>query len=154
MFKTFHNANEKELNNSGRSLLGETMQLEGDLRSSGNVDVAGLVNGNIFVSEMIITETGSVRGTLEAQKVEINGHVEGKITAETIIVGSTAVIKGDIFFKQTLKTEEGADIDGYIKRLNNGKSNTEEDIAIEEIVERTETRKPKIVQVVQQKKAV
>ena len=154
MFKNFQSPNGKELNNSGRSLLGETMQLEGDLRSSGNVDVAGLVNGNIFVSEMIITETGSVRGTLEAQKVEINGHVEGKITAETIIVGSTAVIKGDIFFKQTLKTEEGADIDGYIKRLNNGKANTEEDIAIEEIVERSETRKPKIVHVVQQKKAV
>jgi len=154
MFKNFQSPDEKELNNSGRSLVGETMQLEGDLRSSGNVDVAGLVNGNIFVSEMIITETGSVRGSLEAQKVEINGHVEGKITADTIVVGSTAVIKGDVFFKHTLKTEEGADIDGYIKRLNNGKANTEEDIAIEEIVERTESRKPKIVHVVQQKKAV
>jgi cytoskeletal protein CcmA (bactofilin family) len=154
MFKNFQSQDEKELNNSGRSLVGETMQLEGDLRSSGNVDVAGLVNGNIFVSEMIITETGSVRGSLEAQKVEINGHVEGKITADTIVVGSTAVIKGDVFFKHTLKTEEGADIDGYIKRLNNGKANTEEDIAIEEIVERTESRKPKIVHVVQQKKAV
>ena len=40
-----------------------------------------------------------------------------------------------------LKTEEGADIDGYIKRLNNGKKNTEEDIAIEEIVERQESNK-------------
>ena len=153
MFKSF-NTEEKDLNDSGRSYLGETMQLEGDLRSSGNVDVAGLVNGNIFVSEMIITETGSVRGSLEAQKVEINGHVEGKITADVIIVGSTAVIKGDVFFKNTLKTEEGADIDGYIKRLNNGKSNTDEDIAIEEIVERTDPRKPKIVHVVHQKKAV
>ena len=86
MFKNF-NTEEKDLNDSGRSYLGETMQLEGDLRSSGNVDVAGLVNGNIFVSEMIITETGSVRGSLEAQKVEINGHVEGKITADVIIVG-------------------------------------------------------------------
>ena len=116
--------------------------------------LAGLINGNIFVSEMIITETGSIRGTLEAQKVEINGHVEGKITADTIIVGSSAVIKGDVFFKNTLKTEEGADIDGYIKRLNNGKVNSEEDIAIEEIVERAEPKKAKIVHVVHQKKAV
>jgi cytoskeletal protein CcmA (bactofilin family) len=94
---------------------------------------------------------------LEAQKVEINGHVEGKITADVIIVGSTAVIKGDVFFKNTLKTEEGADIDGYIKRVNNGKSNSEEDIAIEEIVERIETRSPrspKVVPVVQHKEAV
>ena len=154
MFKKFQGIESKSLNNSGRSLIGETMQLEGDLRSSGNVDVSGLVNGNIFVSEMIINETGSIRGTLEAQKVEINGHVEGKITADTIIVGSSAVIKGDVFFKNTLKTEEGADIDGYIKRLNNGKINSEEDIAIEEIVERAEPKKAKIVHVVHQKKAV
>ena len=78
-----------------------------------------------------------------------------KISADTIIVGKTAVIKGDLFFKDTLKTEEGADIDGYIKRMNNGKSNSEEDITIEEIVERSETiKKPKPIHVVQQKKAV
>ena len=60
------------------------MQLEGDLRSSGSIDVAGLINGNIFVSDMIITETGSVRGSIEAQRtIEINGHVEGKILADT-----------------------------------------------------------------------
>ena len=59
-----------------------------------------------------------------------------------------------IFFKNTLKTEEGADIDGYIKRINNGKSNTEEDIAIEEIVERKENIKPKAVPIAQHKEAV
>ena len=154
MFKTLRAIESKNLNHSGRSYLGETLQLEGDLRSSGAVDVAGLVNGNVFVSEMVITETGSIRGTLEASSVEINGHLEGKITADTIIVGKNAVIKGDIFFKNTLKTEEGADIDGYIKRINNGKSDTEEDIAIEEIVERKENIKPKAIPAIQHKEAV
>jgi len=154
MFKTLRAIESKNLNHSGRSYLGETLQLEGDLRSSGAVDVAGLVNGNVFVSEMIITETGSIRGSLEASSVEINGHLEGKITADAIIVGKNAVIKGDIFFKNTLKTEEGADIDGYIKRINNGKSNTEEDIAIEEIVERKENIKPKAIPAIQHKEAV
>jgi len=154
MFKTLRAIESKNLNHSGRSYLGETLQLEGDLRSSGAVDVAGLVNGNVFVSEMVITETGSIRGALEASSVEINGHLEGKITADTVIVGKNAVIKGDIFFKNTLKTEEGADIDGYIKRINNGKSNTEEDIAIEEIVERKENIKPKAIPAIQHKEAV
>ena len=154
MFKTLRAIEAKNLNHSGRSYLGETLQLEGDLRSSGAVDVAGLVNGNVFVSEMVITETGSIRGALEAGSVEINGHLEGKITADTIIIGKNAVIKGDIFFKNTLKTEEGADIDGYIKRINNGKSNTEEDIAIEEIVERKENIKPKVIPAIQHKEAV
>ena len=153
MFKTLRAIETKTLNHSGRSYVGETLQLEGDLRTSGSLDIAGLINGNVYVSEATVTETGSVRGSLEASKIEINGHIQGKITADAIVVGSTAVIKGDIFFKNTLKTEEGADIDGYIKRINNGKSNTEEDIAIEEIVERAESRKPEIVPVPQSKEA-
>ena len=153
MFKTLRAVETKTLNHSGRSYVGETMQLEGDLRSSGSLDVAGLINGGVFVSEVTVTESGSIRGSLEAAKVEINGHVQGKITADSVIVGKNAVIKGDIFFKNTLKTEEGADIDGYIKRVNNGKTNTEEDIAIEEIVERAESRRPEIVPVAQSKEA-
>ena len=153
MFKKLR-AVDKNLNHSGRSYIGETLQLEGDLRSSGSIDISGLINGNVFVSEMTITETGSIRGSTEASKIEINGHVEGKITADIVIIGKNAVIKGDIFFKSTLKTEEGADIDGYIKRVNNSKSNTEEDIAIEEILERSETKKPEIVPIPRHKEAV
>ena len=154
MFKTLRSIESKNLNHSGRSYVGETLQLEGDLRSSGSIDIAGLINGNIFVSEMTVTDSGSIRGSVEATSIEINGHVEGKVSADIIIVGKTAVIKGDIFFKNTLKTEEGADIDGYIKRASNGKTNTEEDIAIEEIVEREDPTKPRISPVVHHKEAV
>ena len=155
MFKSLRSVEGSKINHSGRSHVGETMQLEGDLRTSGAIDIAGLINGNVFVSDIVIKETGSVRGIVEATTIEINGHIEGKISANSVIVGKTAVIKGDISFRNSLKTEEGADIDGYIKRENNGKSNSEEDIAIEEIVERKEqVIKPKPIHVVQQKKAV
>ena len=153
MFKTLRAVETKSLNHSGRSYVGETLQLEGDLRTSGSLDIAGLINGNIYVSDVTVTETGAVRGSVEASKIEINGHIQGKITADTIVIGKNAIIKGDVYFKNTLKTEEGADIDGYIKRINNGKTNTEEDIAIEEIVERAESRKPEIVPVAQGKEA-
>ena len=153
MFKTLRAVETKSLNHSGRSYVGETLQLEGDLRTSGSLDIAGLINGNIYVSDVTVTETGSVRGSVEAAKIEINGHIQGKITADAIVIGRSAVIKGDVYFKNTLKTEEGADIDGYIKRINNGKVNTEEDIAIEEIVERIEPKKPEIVPVAQSKEA-
>ena len=154
MFKSLRSVEGTKINNSGRSLVGETMQLDGDLRTSGSIDVSGLINGNIFVSEMTVTETGSIRGTVEATMIEINGHIEGKISADVVVVGKTAVIKGDIFFKNSLKTEEGADIEGYIKRTNNGKSNSDEDIAIEEIVERAEVTKSQPAPVTQHKQAV
>ena len=97
MFKSFSAPEKKTLNHSGKSLVGETLQIEGDVMSSGSIDVSGLVNGNVIVNEMVITETGSVRGSVEVTKVEVNGHVDGKIMADTIIIGKNAVIKGDIF---------------------------------------------------------
>ena len=145
MFKTFQSQETKTLNHSGRSHVGETLQVEGNIRSSGSLDVSGLINGNVFVSDMVVNETGSIRGILEATSVEINGHLEGKILANSVIIGKNAVVKGDIFFKNTLKTEEGADIDGYIKRVSTGKINTDEDVAIEEIVERMDSEKQKVV---------
>ena len=151
MFKTLSAIETNSLNHSGRSDVGETLQLEGDLRTSGSLDIAGLINGNIYVSDVTVTESGSIRGSVEASKIEINGHIQGKITADAIVIGRSAVIKGDVYFKNTLKTEEGADIDGYIKRVNSNQSNTEEDIAIEEIVERVEPKKPEIVPVTQSK---
>ena len=106
MFKNFVQSESKTLNHSGRSLVGETLQIEGDFRSSGSVDVAGLINGNVFVSDLCIKETGSVTGTIESASIEINGHMEGTIFADTVIVGKTAVIKGDINFKNTLPLVE------------------------------------------------
>ena len=147
MFKNLRSIESKNLTHNGRSYVGETLQIEGDFRSSGSVDISGLINGNVFVSEMTIKETGSVRGSIESSTIEINGHVEGKITADSVTIGKSAVIKGDIFFKNSLKTEEGADIDGYIKRVNNGKVNTEEDIAIESIVEKEKPIKSKVIPV-------
>ncbi len=131
---------------SGRSFIGESMQIEGDLHSPGGVDVAGLINGNVHVGEMIVFDTGSVKGNLHVKKIEINGHVEGQIIADTITLGRNSVIKGDILFKISLKTEEGAEIDGYIKGTKAKKNiQEEEDKDIEEIVAKPELGKPTLV---------
>ena len=131
---------------SGRSFLAETMQVEGDFHYSGAVDVAGLINGNVYGKEMIIFDTGSVKGNLHVNKLDINGHVEGQIIADEISLGSNSVVKGDILFKSYLKTEEGAEIDGYIKGNKTKKvMQDEEDKDIEEIKARPELGKPTLV---------
>lgn len=106
----------RPLNDTGRSLISETFSLEGTLRTSGAIDIAGLIKGPVYTNDLIIKETGSVVGPIETDKIEIYGHLEGKIVAKTIVIGSTAVVKGDILFSESLKTEEGADITGYIKK--------------------------------------
>jgi cytoskeletal protein CcmA (bactofilin family) len=139
-------SSESLLNQSGRSFVGETMQVEGEFHFSGAVDVAGLINGNVYGKEMIILDTGSVKGNLHVSKLNINGHVEGQIVADEISLGSNSIIKGDILFKSHLKTEEGAEIDGYIKGTKSKKNiRDEDDEDIEKITAKPEFGKPTLV---------
>ncbi len=139
-------SSESLLNQSGRSFVAETMQIEGEFHFSGAVDVAGLINGNVYGKEMIILDTGSIKGNLHVSKLDINGHVEGQIVADEISLGSNSVIKGDILFKSHLKTEEGAEIDGYIKGTKSNKNiRGEEDEEIEKITAKPEFGKPTLV---------
>ena len=112
----------KKLTDSERSLISETVSIEGTINSSGAIDVAGLIKGPVFSKEILIRETGSITGTIEGDHVEIHGHLDGKVSGQDIVIGSTGTVKGDIEFRNNLKTENGADIDGYIKKTNKSKT--------------------------------
>ncbi len=111
-----------KIKDTERSLISETVSIEGTINSSGAIDVAGLVKGPVNSKEIVVRETGSVTGTIEADRVEIHGHMDGKISGDDVIIGSTGTVKGDIEFGNNLKTENGADIDGYIKKTHGSKS--------------------------------
>ena len=112
----------KKLTDSERSLISESVSIEGTINSSGAIDVAGLIKGPVFSKEIIIRETGSITGSIEGDHVEIHGHLDGKVSGQDVVIGSTGTVKGDIEFGNNLKTENGADIDGYIKKTNKSKS--------------------------------
>tara|TARA_B100001094_G_C18118577_1_gene765509 strand:+ start:567 stop:1028 length:462 start_codon:yes stop_codon:yes gene_type:complete len=111
-----------KLTDSERSLISETVSVEGTINSSGSIEIAGLVKGPVYSKEIIVRETGSIVGSIEAEHIEIYGHMDGKISGENIVIGGTGTIKGDIEFGNNLRTDNGADIDGYIKKTNNSKS--------------------------------
>ena len=111
-----------KISDSERSLISETVSIEGTINSSGAIDVAGLIKGPVFSKELIIRDTGSITGTIESDNVEIHGHLDGKVSAENIVIGASGTVKGDIEFANNLRTENGADIDGYIKKTNVSKS--------------------------------
>ena len=112
----------KKIKDTERSLISETVSIEGTINSSGAIDVAGLIKGPVYSKEIIVRETGSITGSIEADHVEIHGHMDGKISGADVVVGSAGTVKGDIEFGNNLKTENGADIDGYIKKTNSVKS--------------------------------
>jgi len=116
MFGSDKNKFSGERKDSERSLISETVSIDGTVNSSGAIDIAGLIKGPVFSKEVVIKETGSISGEVEADRVEVHGHLDGKIAAQNVIIGSTGVVKGDIEFSQNLRTEDGADIEGYIKK--------------------------------------
>ncbi len=122
MKKIMFGDKKNKLTDSERSLISETVSIEGTINSSGAIDVAGLVKGPVYSKEIIIRETGSITGSIEGDHIEIHGHLDGKVAGQDIVIGSTGTVKGDIEFGNNLKTENGADIDGYIKKTNKSKS--------------------------------
>ena len=116
--------NNNRSSSDGTSLIGEGLNIEGDMVCKGSIEVAGIMNGNIKSANLKVLETGSIIGSVAAEKFEAFGFIEGEIYADDIVIGKTATIKGDVFFKENLKIDEGADVDGYIKRVNQGKSAT------------------------------
>ena len=114
--------NKNKIKDSERSLISETVSIEGTINSSGAIDVAGLVKGPVISKELIVRDTGSITGSIEADDVEIHGHLDGKVSAQNIVIGATGTVKGDIEFGINLRTENGADIDGYIKKTSGSKS--------------------------------
>ena len=43
----------RPLNDTGRSLISETFSLEGTLRTSGAIDIAGLIKGPVYTLSLI-----------------------------------------------------------------------------------------------------
>ena len=100
-----------------KSTIGADFTVEGLVNSAGDVDLGGSVKGPVNVKTLIIKEKGSVIGEINAEKVEILGFVDGKVTAKKISIGATGEIKGDIEFTESLIVEEGARLDGNVKKV-------------------------------------
>ena len=109
MFNTSSNSDED-------SFISETCQIVGDMSTIGNLTIAGIIDGNIVSQRLVILDTGTINGNIESAKVEVEGQINGNIQGNNIYLGRNAIVKGDIYFFESLKTEEGADVDGYIKK--------------------------------------
>ena len=52
MFGSKKNTTPRPLNDSGRSQVSEAFSLEGTLRTSGAIDIAGLIKGAVFANDL------------------------------------------------------------------------------------------------------
>ena len=101
------------------SIISEGSEFIGNVKTSGEIQIDGVLNGNVKAKQIVVGINGNVRGNLTADISRILGKVEGKIRAEILEIIKTASVKGDIF-KKTISIESGSKITGNINELESG----------------------------------
>ncbi len=95
------------------NIIGTSTVVEGTLRSSGNVNISGTVNGNVEVEgRTMVMPGGVIDGELSSTSAEVAGTVKGRVVVrERLVLKATAVIEGDIRTGK-LVVEDGASFNG------------------------------------------
>jgi cytoskeletal protein CcmA (bactofilin family) len=93
------------------SVISNSLTLEGGISGEGELQVDGLVRGDVRVGRVTVGETGQIEGSVIAEQVECRGRIIGSITAKQIRLFGTAHVDGDITHEQ-LAMETGAFFQG------------------------------------------
>ena len=101
------------------SVIGVEMQINGNIKCSGNLVLKGKVKGNIECDHISISSEGFLKGNIKSLNTTIGGDFEGNVFADTLAIESTAKIKGNLHYNN-LKAQGGATLDiQLIKGLDN-----------------------------------
>ena len=107
------------------SILSADLTVVGNLRTTGDIQVEGTVEGDIRAHLLTVGESATVRGEIVADDIVVNGRVVGRVRGLKVRLTSTARVEGDIIHK-TIAIESGAHFEGSVPRqddpLNNGRS--------------------------------
>ena len=102
------------------SLLAQNLVVEGSIQSDSEVQIDGLVRGDVRVERLTIGETGRIEGQVAAETAEVRGRVVGAIIAKQVRLFSSASVEGDITAEQ-LAIEPGASFEGRSIKLQRQK---------------------------------
>ena len=93
------------------SLLSADLTIEGGVTGEGELQIDGVVKGDVRVGRLTVGETGHIEGSVYAEAVEVRGRVVGAITSKQVRLHGTSYVDGDITHEQ-LAMETGAFFQG------------------------------------------
>lgn len=106
----------RQRHRSGPSLLSLDLVIDGSVSTGGELQVDGTINGTVRARAVVVDGNGVVYGDITAEEVIVRGRVIGPIRALHIHIYAGAHIEGDVI-NQTLSIENGAHVDGKIRRV-------------------------------------
>lgn len=97
------------------SMLSSDLTIKGNLRTTGDIQVEGTVEGDIRAHLITVGESATIKGEIVADDVVVNGRVVGRIRGLKVRLTSNARVEGDIIHK-TIAIESGAHFEGSVQR--------------------------------------
>lgn len=99
-----------------RSYLAEDLEIDGDVTAKGVLEFAGKITGDITGHTVNLTSTSRVHGKVKAHELTVDGHLNGFLGADKLLVRKDARVAAD-FEYDDLSVELGAVLDGHGKRI-------------------------------------
>ncbi|MGB0682856.1 MAG: bactofilin family protein [Magnetovibrionaceae bacterium] len=121
------------------SLISTDLTVVGDLKSDGEIQIDGRINGDICSDSLLVGESAIVTGEIVADRVTVHGAVNGQIRARKVNLAKTARVVGDILH-DSLAIETGAFLEGHCKRIE---MNQEEMGTVEAVEPKSEVESTK-----------
>jgi cytoskeletal protein CcmA (bactofilin family) len=97
------------------SQLASDLHITGNIKTTGDVQIEGQVEGDIRAHLLTVGEGATVKGEVVADDVVVNGRVVGRVRGLKVRLTSTARVEGDIIHK-TIAIESGAHFEGSVQR--------------------------------------
>ncbi len=97
------------------SILSSDLTIKGNLKTSGDIQVEGTVEGDIRAHLLTVGEGATIKGEIMADDVVVNGRVIGRVRGLKVRLTSSARVEGDIIHK-TIAIESGAHFEGSVQR--------------------------------------
>ena len=101
--------------NSSPSLIGKEIKIVGKVSSTGELQLDGVLEGEIMASKLVIETSAKVIGSVSSEDLVIKGRIIGPVFGKKVRFGSSARVEGDTFH-ETIAIEDGAYYEGSIKR--------------------------------------
>ena len=106
----------KELDKITNSILmiGEGVTIKGNIKAENEVNIQGVVEGDIECIKINVHQSGKIIGNVKAKTMSVEGYIEGEVNAKDILgVKSSGNINGKIYYG-SIKIDDGGKIEGEI----------------------------------------
>lgn len=99
-------------------IIGQNVLVSGDLKSISNIYINGQIEGSAQSdSNIVIHNSGVVKGRLGGVELEVSGTIEGEAQAKKIHITPTGKFLGNLA-TSVLRIDEDASFIGCSKRIN------------------------------------